>query len=212
MKRFSISVLTLAILVCLVPSSALAQGANYMTFKPGIYSPQSSDLDDFDTGFSGEIAFGHRFNPNVAAEMGVGYFRTDASFSSAGTDSSSQSEASLDVLPITLSLKGSVPVDNWEFFGLVGIGAYWVWSELDVTRTVGGTSGSLSLSETDTFFGFHVGLGLHYHISPAWFIGVEGKYLWTGDAKLSGEVRGEPVELFFEMDGFITTAVLGFNF
>jgi hypothetical protein len=38
--------------------NGFARGRFYMDFNPGVYSPQSSDLDSFDTGFNGEIAFG----------------------------------------------------------------------------------------------------------------------------------------------------------
>jgi opacity protein-like surface antigen len=216
MKRFSVSVLMLAVLACVVPSYVLAQGANYITLKPGIYLPQSSDLEAFDTGFNGEIAFGHRFNPNFAAEMGIGYFNTEADFGAVGQVSgisySLQEKDSFYAVPITLSLKGIVPVDRWEFFGMAGIGLYYVNGDADVSGTVGGTSAGISLGDSDTVFGFHLGLGFHYNIDPTWFIGAEGKYIWTDDAKLSGNLQGLPIAVNFDMDGIIATAVLGFKF
>ena len=63
------------VLTFLIPINVFAETPFYITFKPGVYSPQSSDLDD--TGFNGEIAFGYRFNPNIAGEFGIGYFNTE---------------------------------------------------------------------------------------------------------------------------------------
>ncbi|MBN2468815.1 MAG: outer membrane beta-barrel protein [Deltaproteobacteria bacterium] len=216
MKGFGVFILTLAILACAFPSHVLAQGANYVTFKPGIYSPQSSDLEDFDTGFNGELAFGHRYNRNFAVEMGVGYFKSEADYSAAGQVSginySFHEEDTIDAIPVTLSFKGIIPYDRWEFFGMGGIGVYFTDGEAEVNGTVDGRRVSASLSESDTVFGFHFGVGFHYNITPTWFVGAEGKYLWTNDAKLSGNVRGVPIETNFKMDGIIATAVLGFNF
>ena len=63
------------VLTFLIPMDVFAKSPFYITAKPGIYSPQSSDLDE--TGFNGEIAFGWRFNPYIATEFGIGYFNTE---------------------------------------------------------------------------------------------------------------------------------------
>jgi outer membrane protein W len=74
-------------------------------------------------------------------------------------------------------------------------------------RAAGGT-----VKDTDTVFGAHVGMGLHYNITRTWFIGAEGKYLWTGEAKLRDDVAGIPVEADYKLDGILATAVLGYRF
>ena len=94
------------VLTFLVPINVFAEPPFYITLKPGIYSPQSSDLDGADTGFNGEIAFGYRFNPNIAAEFGTGYFNTG--------------NFDINVFPLTLTLKAILPYKRWELFGLAG--------------------------------------------------------------------------------------------
>ena len=82
------SLLVTLIMTWLLPVSAGAQTAgapppetksagfkipsNYFVFKGGIYSPQTNDLDGFDTGFNGELAIGHYFDKNWAVELGAG--------------------------------------------------------------------------------------------------------------------------------------------
>ena len=207
MKRFFFFICVLAILSFAVPSLVVAQ-SNYITLKPGIYSPQSNDLKHFDTGFNGEIAFGHQYNPNFAIEMGLGYFNTEATFRGAGQVTgisyAGEERDSLDVVPIILTFKGIIPVNNWEFFGLGGIGAYVVNTDVKLSGSVGPYTGRLSDSDTDTIFGVHLGLGLHYNITPSWFVGAEGKYLLTSKAKYGNAE--------FKIDGILATAVLGFRF
>ena len=110
----------------------------------------------------------------------------------------------IDVLPVTLSLKGILPVDRWEFYGIGGIGVYFLWGELKDTYTFGAGGGSTTVNETDTKFGAHLGLGVNYNITPKIFIGAEGKYIWTSETTIE--------DTAFRMDGIIGTAVLGFRF
>lgn len=212
MKRFLLFVCVLSFFACALPSHGVEPGYNYLTLKPGIYSPQSNDLDNFDNGFNGEIAIGRRFNPNMALEMGLGYFNTKAEFAAAGPGFYLREKDSLDVVPITLSLKAIVPVNRFEFFGIGGIGAYYVYGDLKLSGAVGGTSGRLSLDGEDWVFGCHLGLGFHYNISPTMFIGAEGKYLWTSEARLEDTFWQIPISTKFKMDGILATAVIGFKF
>jgi hypothetical protein len=83
MKRTTLMILTMCVsTIFLLNSSAmgaeqLSYGQiNYVTLKAGIYSPQSNELDGFDEGFNGEIAFGHYFHRNVAIEIDIGYLRS----------------------------------------------------------------------------------------------------------------------------------------
>lgn len=204
MKRFFLFVCVLWVLVYALPSYGLEPGYNYFAVKPGIYSPQTSDLDHFDTGFNGEIAIGRRINPNTAVEVGLGYFNTKADFSSFFA----REKYSLDVVPVTLSLKAILPIDKFELFGVGGIGAYYVYGDLRVSTPFG----RVSFDDDDWIFGGHLGLGLHYNITPTMFIGAEGKYLWTSKAKLEDSFWGIPFTAKFKMDGILATAVIGFKF
>ena len=77
MKRYWQILLTC--LLILVASVAPVMGAgpimvggpsNYVVGKLGVYIPTSNDLSGYDTGFNGEFAFGHYFNPYLALEIG----------------------------------------------------------------------------------------------------------------------------------------------
>jgi outer membrane protein W len=205
------------VLFLLVPINAFARDVSpYIAVKPGIYSPQSSDLEDFDTGFSGEIVLGARANSNFAAEFGFGYFETEDEETFAGVvDGSTFTErdkADVGVFPITFTLKGIIPYQKWEFYGLGGAGAYVVSGELKASGVVDGTPFSIKLDDTETVLGGFLGGGLHYNITPKFFIGIEAKYLWTSDVELEDQVLGVPIEAQFKMDGIIASAVIGIRF
>ena len=93
MKR--IALLSVLLVVIAVPS--FAAPPNYVALKLGGYFPQHSDMDDFDSGFNGEIAVGHYFNPNVALEFSVGYLESSGSDAGVSGD--------INSYPILLSIK-----------------------------------------------------------------------------------------------------------
>jgi len=205
------------VLTILVPLCASAQNEKgYLTAKPGLYSPQASDRKDFDTGFNGEIALGYQPNPNFAAEMGLGYFNTKVGWSEAGRVHGiryrATAEGRIEVVPVTLTLKGIYPIDKWELFVLGGIGGYFVFGDLKAKIKTKDLSISGTSNETDTIFGGHLGLGVHYNITPTLFVGVEGKYLWTRYTELEREVFNVRVEREFNLEGIQATAVLGVRF
>jgi opacity protein-like surface antigen len=190
----------------LIPMNVFAQSPFYISFKPGIYSPQSSDLDHFDTGFNGELAFGFRFNPYIAAEFGIGYFNTEGEVTVVGPTYVIQEELDIDVVPVTFTLKAILPYKKWEFFGLAGAGIYIAYGPYDYDDDDYDYD-----YHYDTVWGGYLGAGIHYHITPRIFVGVEGKYLWTDKVEWD-EVIGIPVEGKFKMDGIIATAVIGIRF
>jgi opacity protein-like surface antigen len=221
MRTYSSKVLIAAsvmlILSVFSPLPVFAQGSNfYMSLKAGAFFPQTNDFENSENGFNGEVAFGYQFSKNFALEMGAGYFHTGGDQSAAGNisgiDYAVQVQADIDVLPVTLSLKGILPVDKWEFYGIGGIGAYFLWGELEGTAVANGRTGSKTVNDNAAKFGVHLGLGVNYNITPKIFIGAEGKYIWTSETELEGTVIGVPVESTFKTDGIIGTAVLGFRF
>lgn len=218
MKWFTYFLFALVVVVCAMPSYVNAADNNYITLKPGIYSPQSNSLKQFGTGFNGEIAFGHRFNPNFAMEMGIGYFNTEATFRDSdrisGIRYPFRENDHFNVVPITLSAKLIRPAGKWEFFAMEGIGAYIVSEDTKVSGTINNWSGRASFKDTDAVFGFHLGLGFNYNITPKLFIGAEGKYLWMRQARLRDDTPGVPVAMNAKprMDGILATAVMGFRF
>lgn len=184
MKTSKTFILALGIvIICFTPLSAIAEKpASYGIIKVGFYSP-NGDLEDldFDTGFNGEIVLGSYLHPNIAMEVGVGYFQTDAS----------NPDIDLWVIPLTLTTKVLYPIEKFEPFALAGIGLY--FEELD-----------LGEDDDDTVFGFHLGAGANYNITEDIFFGVEGKYLWSGEAKFAS--------LEADLDGFLVTGNLGLRF
>ena len=204
-------VMVVLVLTFLIPTNVFAQPPFYVAFKAGIYSPQSSDFDGSDTGFNGEFAFGYRFNPNIAAEFGIGYFNTEGEATAMGTTFEIREKFDIDVVPLTLTLKAILPYKKWEFFGLGGGGVYIVSGPYDYYY-YDNYYYDYDYDDYDAVLGGYLGGGLHYNITPAMFVGVEGKYLWTDEVKLRDEVYGIPLEAKFKMDGVIATAVIGFKF
>jgi opacity protein-like surface antigen len=186
---------------------------SYLALKGGIYSPSASfDLGnlavestfeaDTKTGVDGEIAFGHYILPTLALELGVGYFRAKSTFPTTPPHS-----LNFDVVPVILSAKALIPVGPVDPYGELGIGAY--FTSVDVKGNLNSFSGTST-------FGIHAGAGLNVNITPHAFIGVEGRYVWAnpsiGDQKIKLNDADEFALNGFKLNGFTTTAVLGFCF
>jgi opacity protein-like surface antigen len=205
MKKTSILFLLLSVAFIGITSPASAaeeKPANYMALKGGIYSPNSSyHLRDFNngdslsnldskTGFAGEVVVGHYFSPMLAVELGAGYFE------SKGSPATPPGETRLKVIPLVATGKVLLPLGIFEPYGLFGIGAY--ISDLDVDGNTDSFHGS-----SDVTYGLHAGAGLNINLQNNMFVGVEGKYLWAENS-----FGGQHLEL----DGFITTAQIGYRF
>jgi outer membrane protein W len=213
MKSSSIGIksifMVVLVLAFLIPMNVFARGRFYIDFKPGIYSPQSSDLDSFDAGFNGEIAFGYRFNRNIAAEFGIGYFYTQEERTFVGETYLGE-ELDIDIYPVTFTFKAILPYKKWEFFGLAGAGVYIISGTYDVEDYHHHYDDDDY--DDDAVLGGYLGAGIHYNITRRIFVGIEGKYLWTDKAKLEFEEFGAPLRVKFKMDGIIATAVFGIRF
>jgi outer membrane protein W len=202
--RRTIMLVCLLVIVFLIglatQSHAAESPSNYLVLKGGLYSPSMShNLDNFNggstshldskTGFAGEIAIGHYFLPMLALELGGGYFE------SKGSPAAEPGEAKLKVVPLVATGKVLLPLGMFEPYGLFGIGAY--ITELDVSGNLGSFRGS-----TEVTYGLHTGLGFNINFDRM-FVGAEGKYLWAEPSFGGQHVR---------LDGFTTTANLGFRF
>lgn len=175
--------------------------ANYLAVKGGIYSPSnefklrnlpgSSTTSDLDSkiGFDGEVALGHYFMPAFAMEIGAGYFQSKGSGTLIAPD------AKLRVVPVQITAKLLLPLGPLEPYALGGVGGYFS----KITRD----EPAADLS-TKAIFGLHAGAGINFNVTNAFFIGFEGKYIWTErDDWGTSDVK---------LDGFTTTADLGFRF
>ncbi|MDR3579599.1 MAG: outer membrane beta-barrel protein [Oryzomonas sp.] len=203
MNAGSILYLVLAVLSIGIASPAAAEdkAVNYLEFKGGIYSPSlSHDVDNFNngntthldskTGFAGEVAVGHYLLPMLALELGAGYFQ------SKGSPAAEPGHTMLKVVPLVATGKVLLPLGIFEPYGLFGIGAY--ITDLDVSDNKGTFHGSTKIT-----YGLHGGAGFNINFSNSMFVGVEGKYIWVEPS-----YGGQDIKL----NGFITTADLGFRF
>ena len=172
---------------------------NYVVGKLGAYSPNSHDLSDFSSDFNSEVAFGHYLNPNVALELGVGYFQTDGNISIHASDTFFGKEK-IEVTPLTFSLKLIQPLSpGIELYGIGGVDAYFVHDSIDASSS----TSFLHLNDDDTAFGAHLGGGIQFNLNRNVFLGGEFKYLWT-----KVHLYGDDVNL----DGYRFTGNIGFRF
>ena len=177
------------------PASAVEYPANYMVLKGGLYSP-SDDFDlngrrfNHDDGFVAEIAGGHYFVPMFAMEMGIGYFESKAS------PAVPPGETKFKVVPLTVTAKVLFPFGPVEPYGEFGIGGY-------ITKAEGSETDNTFVGSTKAVFGLHAGGGVNFNITPAVFLGVEGRYLWARPSWGGQDIK---------LDGFTVTGNLGFRF
>jgi outer membrane protein W len=197
------TILVAASLGIVAMASAEDLPGDYVALKAGIYSPSTShNLDNFNagnrshldskTGFAGEVAFGHYFLPILAIELGGGYFETK------GSPLAQPGELKLKVIPLIATGKVSLPIGIFEPYGLAGIGAY--ITDLSVNKNA--SDANTLKGSTKVTYGLHAGVGLNINFQKNMFVGVEGKYLWA-DPSFGGE--------HYKLDGFISTAVVGFR-
>ena len=78
----------------------------------------------------------------------------------------------MDVIPITLNLKGIYPIDKLDLYALGGIGLY--HTKVKCTDDRADES-----SQSKNAFGFQLGVGADYNFLPNVFAGLEFKYLWA---------------------------------
>lgn len=201
MNKFLLSLILTAALVSVSVPGFAENPANYLVIKGGLYSPSDThDLDNFNsgnsshldskTGFNGELAIGHYFLPIFAVELGAGYFE------SKGSPAAEPGNLKLKVVPVIATAKIFLPLLPIEPYAEFGIGSY--FTKLDVDGNLGNFSGS-----SEVTYGLHAGAGININITETLFLGIEGRYLW---AKPS--YGGQDIKL----DGFTTTADLGFRF
>lgn len=193
--------LTVLLIALATKAGAGETPANYVVLKGGIYSPSTShDLSTFNsgstshldskTGFAGEVAVGRYFLPMFALELGGGYFE------SKGSAAAQPGETKLKVVPLLATAKVLLQLGAFEPYGLFGIGAY--ITDLQVRGNTGDFHGS-----SEVTYGLHAGAGFNVNFTDRMFAGLEGKYLWAEDSFGGEHIR---------MDGFVTTADIGFRF
>ena len=192
MHRTALPVLALlASLALFLPIAATAAGPppNYVVAKLGGFFPMASDVDNFDSGFNGEVSIGRYLAPGFAVEGGIGYFETKGRINGTAVD------RDVEVIPLTFSVRGTIPYGPWEAYGMAGIGVYFVDDKL--SSPVGSTSDSAA------DIGLHLGLGGKYTLPNNVFFGLEGKYVWLSTSTFGNDTR---------LDGAVLTANVGYRF
>ena len=176
-------------LIFLMPLSASGEDKkNYVALKPGLYTFADSLRDaDFRTGFVGELVYGYYLLPNLVLEGGTGYFH-DGVNKTYGNN--------IKGIPVFLTAKAVYPLKKAEFLAGGGIGVYFTKVHAKFNGVLG--------DNHDTVFGAHLSLGANYNISPAVFIGLEGKYLFTEKADFK--------VLESRLNGHTITVNCGFRF
>ena len=155
-------------------------GRAYFALKLGAVSPQHDDISAYGTGFSAEGALGYRVNPNLALELSVGRFALNAS--AYGNLGGVVVNFTDDVVayPVLGTLKLVLPFDKVELFGLLGGGVYFISDEAKATAT--GVA-PVTVSGSDTTFGFHLGGGAGFRVTQNAMFGAELKYI-IGSTKM----------------------------
>jgi opacity protein-like surface antigen len=135
--------------------------------------------------------FGARFNRYLGAEGTLGYYRAATTFQA--TPPALEVKSSLNVVPILASLRLTLPLDGLELSARGGVGIH-----LASRHQTGGASSY----ETATAFGYHLGAGAAFKLSPTMLVGADVLAAFAS-AKFGG------VET--KIDGLQATVVLGYR-
>lgn len=184
--------LVLLAVVCMafaVPALAAAPGEMTFGLNGGVGIPMSDFGDAYKMGFTGGVFGDYAFTPIFA--LGV-----DASYSqfkgkdlpiefrdTAGDLLFAITDAKVTPIQFGAHLKATPPMENMPLapYAQVGAGFYSVKGEVttasDVEPLLAGTS-----DETKTKFGWNIGIGADYKVTPAFGLGIFGTYHNITDA------------------------------
>ncbi len=185
----------LILLCCIVyvfflPVLGFAQDhLSYITAKPGIYSYEGDLDEEHNIGFNAEIAYGYYVQPHLVLEGGVGYFHDGVGN---GNDIRGND--------IMLSIKRVYYFNRYEPFIGGGVGVYFV----NYQGVLKEARNRVPMDVDETVYGGHILAGVNLNFHSNLFLGIEGKYIFTGDADFNGAK--------VNLDGFASMAVLGYRF
>lgn len=193
------SAAVLAVLLALVaapaaraqPVSEASGPDTYLELRLGAFFPQG-DVSSLDPGVALSGTFGARFSRYLGAEGSLGYYRASATTLKA-TPPSLDVTTSLNVVPILASLRLTLPLDGLELSARGGVGIH-----LASLHQTGGASAY----ETATAFGYHLGAGAAFKLSPTMLVGADVLATFAS-AKFGG------VET--SIDGLQATVTLGYK-
>ena len=174
------------------PVSARSGPDTYLILNLGAFLPRAGDLDQLDPGVALSGTFGAMFSPYLGAEASLGYYRASGSVGAAPL----ALDTSLGVVPVLVNLRLVAPLKAMELSARAGGGIHFA------SRHTSSTGGA-SHSATSTAFGWQVGAGAAFKLSPTMLVGVD--------------VMGTFAEATFDgvatsLDGITVTATLGYRF
>jgi opacity protein-like surface antigen len=207
---FLFGVFFLAILV-LSPQNSYSQEERLYSFnfKLGGYTP-TGDLSDakelfgevYDRGPNLEISFAHKIIPHFGMEYSLGLLNTDIDESTVGSYKYSSDITAPYILATAL---GYYQFKIIELYGGGGLGYYFVNAGLEVKPPLGPQA---EVEGDDSVFGAHLRAGLKFLITKTFYLGFEGRYIWTDEAK----IQDESGFFQFDINGYTLFVVIGFRF
>lgn len=185
--------------------------SNYIQGQAGVAFP-GSDLDDADfaNGFNGAFSYGRYLTEHLKVEATLDLNAMDRDVQGANSTTGTYSrDEYLSASGILIALKGEYPLGPVDLFAGVGVGMYGVQlnSEIDSQRL-----GSFDTDDSDTVFGAQFSLGTNYNINERFYVGVEGKYLWTQEADISMRTASLPIQYEGDLSGYSLAFTLGWRF
>lgn len=204
-------ILSVALISIVHPISAADNPTSYLAIKGGLLSLDKIENEggnikiDLDTedGYGGEIALGHYFLPFLAIELEGGYFEINYSRDSIFID-----DVKLQIVPVLATLKVLLPLGPIEPFGEFGGGVY--LAQFDAEGNLVEFSDS---SDTYASYGLHAGGGLNLNLTDTFYLGAEGRYIWSKPSWVIDDAEINDIEIDdIEIDGYTVTGVLGLRF
>lgn len=174
--------------------------SNSVMIKLGAYIP-NNDIENVDNGFYSQVTYNRYLNKNFALEVGGGSIFTSAE--GVFKDSSNNEitvSGDLYVYNIIFNLKAIFPLPSGEIYAGIGPGLYFIYGDSDATNTF--------IDDNDTVFGGQAVAGINFDLNEVVFLGLEGQYIFTDDAKFTGRTYS----MTFNMDGYNISGVIGFRF
>lgn len=200
--------------VCLFFSTVSVSIADdyYLSVKGGSLFPNTdtAGLNYFKTGYNVEVAVGTRIHRYLAIEAGAGYFESEKNGSTSiisvdtfGNITRTDFTPKVSVIPITLTLKGVVPINMVDLFiGGGGGGYYAKYKNKLETNTFGWV-----FDGNGNAFGYHVVGGVDINISNSLAVGAEIKHIFVKPDFDFSEFKEK-----IRLDGTIVNASLKYKF
>jgi opacity protein-like surface antigen len=158
------------------PPAAGSPSRTYVTAKLGVVTPQHSDLDGMDSGWTIEGALGYRVNPNFALEFSVGRWEMSGSQSTYDpTLGPVDVKLTFVGYPVLVTAKGILPLDRIQLYAAAGAGVHFITATGDVSAP--GLGLSASTSDSSSPFAVHLGGGIDVHVAPKVLLGAEFRYV-----------------------------------